>query len=134
MEISHTHPVLWEFSDKQSEIYFKGHCDDVDKLFSNLYKLHTSLFGNLLPIENTLNNMYDFNKLIEAENGLLAKGPQKLMNLYGNILEQHNLTYSRIGDKVPTYWDGEKHVTETGNAKVLFIDDSYVIADDFQFI
>lgn len=55
------------------------------------------------------------------------------MNMYADVLAKHNMTYSIIGDLVPTFWDGEKHVIETGKAKVLFIDNSYIIADDFDF-
>jgi hypothetical protein len=134
MGISQDHPILWQFSDIQSELYFSGHCADVDKLFVNLYKIHKSFFKDFLPFEETINIDAGFNKLLNTSSGLLAKGPLKLMKQYAGILAQHKLTHSLIEDTIPTFWDGENHVNETGNAKVLFIDNSYIIADEFQFL
>ena len=30
------HPLLWQYSDKQSQLYFRGACSDSDKLFLDL--------------------------------------------------------------------------------------------------
>lgn len=133
LEISQDHPILWQFSDKQSEIYFNGNCKDIDRLYLNLSNVHKGIFQDLLPFDESLNDTTDFYKLMNASNGLLARGPQKLLKQYEEILEQHSLKCSIIGDRVPTYWDGDKHVTESGNAKVLFVDNSYIIADEFEF-
>ena len=134
-EISNDHPILWQFSDKQSEIYFSGHCSDADKLFIDLYKTHKSLFGNFTAFEDTVHFANDFKHLMKTSSGLLSNGPNKLMIKYAELLEPYNLSYSLIGDRMPTYYDceNEKHITETGNAKVLFIDNSYIVADEFIF-
>lgn len=132
--INDTHPLLWQYSDKQSEIYFNGNCSDTDKLFLDLYKMHNSYFEGLLNFEDTINQSANFDQLLKSKNGLLATGPNKLMIKYADVLSKHNIAHSIIGDRVPTFWDGEKHVLETGNAKILFIDNSYIIADDFNFV
>jgi hypothetical protein len=134
ISISDTHPLLWQFSDKQSELYFNGNCNDPDKLFLDLYKSHQACFEGLTDFEETINQHDNFEPLLKSRNGLLASGPNKLMSMYADVLPKHNLTYSIIGDRVPTFWDGDKHVLETGKAKVLFIDSSYIIADDFNFV
>jgi hypothetical protein len=134
ISIRDTHPLLWQFSDKQSELYFNGNCNDADKLFLDLYRTHTACFEGLTDFEDTINQLENFNQLIDSKNGLLATGPNKLMVLYADILTKHDMTYSIIGDMVPTFWDGEKHVLENGKAKVLFIDNSYIISDDFDFV
>ncbi len=134
ISISDTHPLLWQYSDKQSEIYFNGNCSDTDKLYLDLYKSHYACMEGLLDFEETINQSKDFDQLLKSQNGLLASGPNKLMILYADVLTRHRLHYSIIGDRVPTFWDGEKHVVEIGNAKVLFIDSAYIIADDFDFV
>jgi hypothetical protein len=63
----------------------------------------------------------------------LASGPRKLLEKYATVLDRYNIRFSIIGDRVPQYWDGENHSDETGNAKVLFVDNSYIIADEFLF-
>lgn len=134
IEISNDDPLLWYYSDKQCSIYFNGSCNDTDKLFLDLYRVHNSIFNGQLNFEETLNQPYNFDSLIQSKNGLLASGPKKLLEKYAPALSRHNIQYSIIGDRVPQYWDGQKHNDETGNAKVLFIDNSYIIADDFVFV
>jgi hypothetical protein len=131
IEIYHDHPILWQFSDIQSQVYFNGTCSDPDKLFVDLYKTHRLLFGDFISFDDTIHRSSDFNKILKYTNGLFATGPRKVISEYANLLGKYNLTYSIIGDRLPTYWDNEKHVTETGSAKVLFIDSSYIIADEF---
>ena len=134
-QISTDHPILWKFSDNQSELYFSGHCSDANKLFIDLYKINLSLFENLIPFEDTIHFANDFEFLMKSSSGLLAKGPNKLMVKYAEVLERYSLNFSLIGDRMPTYydWDKELHIIETGNAKVLFIDNSFIVADDFIF-
>jgi len=134
IEISNDDPLLWYYSDKLCSIYFNGSCNDTDKLFLDLYRVHNSIFNGQLNFEETLNQPYNFDSLIQSENGLLASGPRKLLEKYAAALSKHNIQYSIIGDRVPQYWDGQKHNDENGNAKVLFIDNSYIIADDFVFV
>lgn len=134
IEISNNDPLLWYYSDKQCSIYFNGSCSDTDKLFLDLYRLHNSIFNGLLNFEETLNQPHNFDSLIQSKNGLLASGPRKLLEKYATVLDRHNIQYSIIGDRVPQYWDGQKHNNETGNAKVLFVDNSYIIADNFVFV
>ena len=134
IEISNDDPILWNYSDKQCLLYFNGSCSDTDKLFLELYRVHNSIFNGLLNFEETLNQPYNFEILIQSKNGLLASGPKKLLEKYATVLDRHDIKYSIIGDRVPQYWDGEKHHDETGNAKALFIDNSYIIADKFVFV
>ena len=134
IELSNDDPLLWYYSDKQCSIYFKGYCSDTDKLFLDLYRVHNSIFNGLLNFEETLNQPSNFDSLIQSKNGLLANGPRKLLEKYATVLDKHKMQYSIIGDRVPQYWDGEKHIDEIGNATVLFIDSSYIIADKFVFV
>lgn len=128
------HPLLWEFNDTLCDLYFNGQFTDPARLFVDLYKIHSSLFGNYISFETFLNDTGDIYKLLNASSGLLAKGSRKLLTMYGSCLEQYNLKHSMISERQPRYWDGKQFVPERGNAKVLFIGDSYIIADKFIFI
>lgn len=134
IEISNDNPLLWYYSDKQCSIYFNGCYNDTDKLFLDLYRIHNNIFKGLLNFEDTLNQPYNFDSLIQSQNGLLASGPRKLLEQYATVLDRYDISYSIIGDRVPQYWDGQKHNEEIGNAQVLFIDNSYIIADNFVFV
>ena len=134
IEISDDNPLLWYYSDSQSEIYFNGVCNDADKLFIDLYHIHNFLFKGLFNFENTLNQASDFGNLLKSKTGLLANGPNSLMKEYANVLDRNGIGYSIIGNRTPTYWDGQNHIQEVGNAKVLLIGNSYIVADQFIFI
>jgi hypothetical protein len=134
IEISNDATLLWYYSDKQCSMYFNGYCSDTDNLFLALYRVHNNIFEGLLNFENTLNQPSNFDRLIQSKNGLLASGPRKLLEQYATVLNTYNINYSIIGDRVPLYWDGEKHLEEIGNAHILFIGNSYIIADKFVFM
>jgi hypothetical protein len=75
----------------------QGLCQDVPKLFYQIYHTHKSLFGNyqLLDIPS-LEEKYNL-KPLQYSSGLLAKGPQKLMEQYAVCLTQNGLDYSFAG-------------------------------------
>lgn len=133
LEITDEHPILWLYSDMQSELYFSSPCKDPNALFYDLYETHRFIFENLIPFEDSLNPANYYPTLMESDSGLLAQGPRKLMEQYAVILEKHQMSCNIIGERIPTYWDGEKQADEKGNLKVLFIDHSYIIAEDFAF-
>lgn len=128
IEILLDHPLLWFYLDIQSELYFNGICKNIDQLFVDLYQVHYRFFKGLMEFENTINCTSSFNNLITSKIGQLAKGPNLLMREYSIVLQKHGIDYSIIGERIP--WKGEK---EFGKPKVLFIDDSYIIAGDFIF-
>lgn len=134
IQLNNTHPILWQFSDIQSSLYFSGICSNPDKLFMDLFNTHVSIMGNYVPFENTVHRMHEFSESMKNTSGLLAEGPKRLLISYGGLLKSFNLEFTIIGDRTPTFWDGEKNIQECGNAKVLFFDSSYIIADQFKFI
>lgn len=133
MEIVTEHPILWEFSDKQSELYFRGATDFTQNLYHELYQVHYSCFENLIDFQQSIYCPHNFERLRKPASGLFAKGSNQLMQRYGKILEGYGIHYSIVGERIPNFWNGNSLIEEGGLAKVLFIDSSYIIADDFLF-
>lgn len=126
-------PLLWEFTDVQCELYFNGQIENAAKLFHELYLTHKKLFGNYQPFEVVFAEMSSsFNHLLYS-NGLVAKGSRKLMQLYAECLEGLGIGYSIVGERRPTYWDGNKHIPERESLKLLTLGDTFIIAEDFIF-
>lgn len=126
-----THPLLLPYHDLQCELYFSGIARDIPALFVALYQAHARIFNGYLPVEYFLNNGDDINKILKAGSGLLARGPKEVMLSYAACLLKHNLSYSIIGEREVSHWNGYQHVPE--KLKILFLDDSYMIAEDFDF-
>jgi hypothetical protein len=133
IEIAAVSPLLWEFLDFQSELYFTGTIKDPARLFVDLYKTHNKLYGRYqtseLPFSEVALSTYN----LAFTSGQIAKGPRKLLEHYAQCLTQNGLKFTIVGDRPPTVWNGFKHVKECENLYALFLGDCYVIAEKFIF-
>jgi hypothetical protein len=132
--ISNEHPLLWKYIDTQCELYFNGQCQDIGNLFADIYDIHYELFENYTPFESFLNNRHLY-PLMHANNGLLARGPKRLLMRYAERLKAHRVDFSIIGERVPTYWNGNSYIPESKDLKALFFSNTgtYVVAEDYRF-
>lgn len=130
--IKDDHPLLWEFTDLQCQLYFTGNCKDHSRLFYDLYTTHKKLFGKHQCFEISFEDS-SFFKPFQYTNGLLTQGPKKLMEKYSNCLTQNGLDFNLIDEKPPKYWNGEQFMEQERSLKVLILGDTYVIAKDFSF-
>ena len=134
IRIEHDHPLLWKYNDLQCDLYFDGTCRDPTRLFYQLYQLHYSLYGTVIPIERFL-NMNDFERFFQMNGGLVARGPKKLLTRYAQCLEAAGVGWSIPGQRKAFYWDGHENRQEKGNLKIFLLGqtDTYIIAEDFEF-
>lgn len=124
IRIEQDHPLLWEYNDVNCELYFNGSSSDSNKLHVALYKLHFELFKNYIPAGTYFNALYSYD-LLKARNGLLARGPKRLMMKYAECLRHAGVDFSIL----------EGRAKPENNLVILFIDnaDTYIIAEDFSF-
>ena len=134
IEIKEDHPLLWEFTDIQCQLYFTGQCKDPAKLFYDLYLTHKRTFGRYQSFNISFGEETTYFKQFQYSNGLLTQGSKKLMETYADCLKQNGLGFSIIGERPAKYWDGEQFILEDTDLKILFIGDTYVIAKRFDFV
>lgn len=132
MELTNTHPLLWEYNDLQASLYFTGKPADVYKLYWDLQNIHTHLYGAGLGMEKYLNTGRKFDDLLKAQYGLLANAPKKLLIKLVECLQKHGIKSSIVNERKPSFWNGEKHVAELRELSLLLIGDSYFIANEFK--
>ena len=132
--INDDHPLLWKYLDVQCELYFNGYCQDIGKFFVDIYDIHFELFKNLTPMESFLNARHIY-ELMQARNGLLAKGPKKLLTRYAECLKIYGVDFSIIGERFPTYWNGKSFIPENKNLNILLFNATrtYIVAESFVF-
>ncbi len=116
------HPLLWEFSDSQCQLYFTGWCNDKPKLFYELYSIHKNIFGEFKSFNISFGVNPKF-QLFQFSNGLLSQGPKKLLLKYGECLKQNGMDFTIIGERTAT----------SSDLKILFFGKGFVIARDFVF-
>lgn len=128
VDMKEEHPLLWEFNDRQCELYFSGICENIPKLFYKLYLLHRALFEWDKQFDiTTIENMRTYS------NGLFAKGPKILLEKYAGCLKNNGMDYSFIGERNAVYWDGKQYLPEK-KLSLLFLGESYFVAEKFSFL
>jgi hypothetical protein len=134
IEIKEDHPLLWEFTDIQCQLYFTGQCKDLAKLFYDLYLTHKRTFGRHQCFNISFGEETTYFKPFQFSNGLLTQGSKKLMELYADCLKQNGLDFNFIGERQAKFWDGEQYILESQDLKIVFLGDTYIIAKDFSFV
>jgi hypothetical protein len=132
MEHTNDHSLLWEYNDLQASLYFTGAPDDIYKLYWDLHNIHTYLYGSRLGVEKYLNTGRKFDDLMKAQYGLLANGPKKLLTKLAECLQKHGVKSTIVNERKPSFWNGHKYVAELRELSLLFIGDSYFIAEEFK--
>jgi len=127
------HPLLWEFTDIQCELYFSGDCKDTPKLFYDLYHTHEKLFDKHQNFNITFGEQTSNSKRFQYNNGLLAIGSKKLMKLYAECLKKNGLDFTIIAEHYAKHWNGQRFISEPNNLKILLLGDTFVIAENFSF-
>jgi hypothetical protein len=126
MLITDDHPFLWQFSDIQTELYYKGSSKDIYRVISELNQIDFQLFGKY---QNPSVQLYT---LLRASNGSLGKGPKKLLTKYEKCLNKYGIETSIVGGYIPTYWDGRNKLSGD-TLKIFLINGSYIVGQDFVF-
>ena len=120
------HPLLWQYADFQSELYFNGTGADVYRVISELNRIDLELFGKY---RHSGGQAF---MLLRASHGLIAKGSRNLLTRYAECLNRHGIKTSMIGGYIPTYSDGKNEYTgET--LKIFLLGSSYVVGQQFIF-
>jgi hypothetical protein len=131
IQLLNNHPLLWEFTDTQCDLYFTGQCQSPEKLFYSLYKVHKELFGNYRSFDISFGES-SFQPF-QFTNGLLTSGPKMLMEKYGACLKENGMDFNITNERPPQYWNGFEYSSEIKDLKVFLIGETYVIAEEFSF-
>ena len=133
LELFEEHPLLWNYNQLQTSLYFGQPTDKPYELFVNIYHIHRQLTQNQLPFDIFLNKLVPTIELCKSPAGLFARGPVKLMEAYKDELERHTMNPSIVGEHHPKRSLNGHPIDETEIVKVLVIGDSYVVAETFDF-
>jgi hypothetical protein len=127
IEVSEAHPLLIKHNEPSARLYFKGCTNHHKALLADLYEFHRGLVGPWLQVEDFVNQMPGPPDLFCY--GLFADGPQSLLKGYADILKKYGISTSWIDGSPPKYWrDGSWQEASRENI-VLFVNDSYVVAE-----
>jgi hypothetical protein len=121
------HYLLWEFTERQTSLYFNGKTENPAELLTDIFRLHRQQFGHWYEVEKYLNNCLDLYALCKANIGLFARGPKRVLEEYYAILEKYNKNPHFHSDYNPEYENYEKPLG------LLIIGESFFIGEEFSF-
>ncbi|QJB37201.1 hypothetical protein HF324_04765 [Chitinophaga oryzae] len=131
IDVVNDHPLLWKYNDLNSSLYFNGVAKDPYRLFGKLHRAHRGIYGDLLPPETYWNTVFLERDGFLPPFGLFASGPQKLMDAYARCFEEESVRCSQTAASMPVFWNGTAHMEGFQALKILFLDNSFIIAKDF---
>ncbi|MFT8322722.1 MAG: hypothetical protein ABF649_17765 [Bacillus sp. (in: firmicutes)] len=117
------HPLLWDHNDELVELFFKGKCEDIHQVVGDLFISQWQLSEGKIPLEKFLNKHQKVADLLREGQGLLSKGPKKLIKEHENVLLRHGYKTTLL-DCVQR---NEKY-------KIFICGESYIVAEDFRAI
>lgn len=114
------HCLLWEYSNRHIELYYKGAADNVMELSGELYYNHVKTAGEWIGFTKHMNG--DPTEQLQKNSGLLASGPEELLRVYKQVLEKKGLTTSVLELR-----------GEPKDCEVVIFGNSFVIAEKFKY-
>jgi hypothetical protein len=122
------HPLLYHHNTPKVEVYFEGTPQDVNELVLDISQAHASTFGPLRHLAADINRGKPLVDLLRSGSGLLGEMPKPLAERMARVLAHHQLKYTLIEDD--EFQTQDEH-GRSRLARLLAIDDSYLIALDF---
>ena len=128
LDFTEDHPVLWRFKQENASAYFNGAPKDAHAAIGALLEAHWRVVGNWIDFGDSIGRPQELSKLLACGNGLLARGPIPLLNLYKETLGPLGVeTYIRFQGP-PKVWDGSRwREVDRDKTKALLLGPSFVI-------
>jgi hypothetical protein len=124
IEFYDEHPLLLEYNDIQSELYFTGATNNPRELYFNISQ-------RLFQYNNDVESMYKYLilpdeivKLNGQQYGLFSRGPKTILDIYKACLTEAG---------IKSNFTGEYKMDNNQNLKLFKLGESYVIATNFFF-
>jgi hypothetical protein len=125
LSIYNSHPLLLEYLDTYTELYFKGETDEWKNLFIDIYKGITVLSENKGDVSQYLFSPDKIKEISQYGHGLFARGPKTILKIYESCLAKYN---------IHAYYVGERESSnEDKQLQLLKIGESFIIGKVFSF-
>jgi hypothetical protein len=115
------HPALLPHTSPVFELYFRGTCDDADRVVGQLFQAHREVVGHWFEFEDFLNGSSPA-ELLRGGYGRLAAGPKDLIDRYAEVMRRNGVAVSSPPPQPRPPWRREgKIVTEAGPLRALLV-------------
>lgn len=139
LALSDDHPLLWTHLHEQASLYFSKPAPDPAAAAGRLWGRHQRVTDGWTPFDRFLNLEVPLLALLDRGAGLLATGPVRLLEAYGEELDALGIPWSLAGRRPPMFWKpaseafmagGTWHIEDQG-LEVLTLGQSFLVAASF---
>lgn len=130
-ELFEEHALLWEYTENRCQLFFRGYTENLEALVGSLFLKHKEITEGWIPFDKYLNDMTEIEKLLQWGAGLLAEGPEKIVNEYSKVLDSFNINSSIVSIGYPKKWCENGLIEDKDEKYVLIFGNSFVVAREF---
>lgn len=133
LRVTEDHVLLWHYTRPHILMSFYGKVEDPHSVVGALYERHFEVVDGWIPFHKYLNSGLPLAELIRGRFGMLADGPDQLVMAYEAVMQRFGFSTSHHESRPPDQmrWNGETGVQDKSPLSILFLDESYVIAEAF---
>lgn len=131
IELLDEHVLLLPHRQVHEQLFVSSAPSNAKAVVGDLWMTHRVVTADWFAAEAFFNAHVPLVTLLEAGNGLLAKGPRSILEAYEEVLNTHDVTFNRIGTRAPVWWKDGRWVPESEVLRVLITGNSFVIAESF---
>ena len=133
LKIVTDHPVLLAFVEHTIALFFTCPAPNPFATVGALWERHRREVGDWVNFERFFNlSRNSLAVLLAASSGgLVATGPESLIQSYAQVLADHGVKTATLDRRPPTYWDGAQWLAPTLPLTALVFGPSYVVAARF---
>jgi hypothetical protein len=128
LQFSDDHPLLYHHNTPKAGVFFRGKVDNVAEVVLDISQAHASTFGPWRFLADDINRAAPLVDLLASGGGLLGEVPKPLAERYARVLEHHHVEHKLIEE---TSFEAADEHGRPKLAKLLLIDDGYIVALDF---
>ncbi|MBC8171725.1 MAG: hypothetical protein H7X77_08630 [Anaerolineae bacterium] len=128
LDFTNDHPLLDQYNTTPVGLFFRGTPDDTNALMVDILQAYATTFGPWRQIPQYLNVNKPLLSLLGSGGDLLGEMPKTLSEQLVKVLEQHELEHKIVEGESPDKLDEHNR---SQMMKALIIDDSYIVALDF---
>ena len=126
------HQLLWPHNTPSTSLYFHGQWSDPETVIGALYVKHDELTDGWFDFNHWFNPTVKPTSLIAGGVGLLAEGPEPVIQGYEQVMQRFGFVTSTLSSQ-PMHWDAIKRsFEESGPAIALVGGESWVVARSIQ--
>jgi hypothetical protein len=123
LALTFSHPVLWPHMVPHAELFVSSRAADAAAVFGSLAEAHLDLVGAWFPLLRFINHSVPTIQLLSRGNGLLACGPQPVVDRFSSVLGRYGVRHNVL----PLDY-GKMTYNSHLPPRALVFDDSYVAA------